>query len=301
MDNQPQSRWREHLDKALFCPERYSHWVIYWAIVGVIVLSVFEFAAASQYPEYQEGWSHVRSWFHVGIVAFFTVEILLRIIARPRPRDYLLRWEGLVDLSAILPALLAPVLPIGTFDSAWLRALRIIRLLRVASLLRHAKTTKNEHLEVLARLAPFFAIGLAAKAIFLFLEDAGYWPRIEGLETVMTVVGFAIGILLSTRLATVHSRIYTFDERIEHLTGSVEAARPYVSDERNLHRWLQKIYCIVASGGTERGFDDASNELAESEGHHIPPPVYNAMQQNAHFIVHRVRTRTPRVYMSRPD
>lgn len=290
------SGWRERLDRALFRPESRREWMVYWGFITLIVFSVFEFAAATQYEEYRQEWTTVRLWLHGVLVTIFTIEIVLRVIARPSPRQYLFRWEGLVDLAAVLPALFAFVLPFAAYDSAWLRALRLLRLLRIAKLLQHVKTAGNEHLEILARLAPYFAIGLAAKTVFLFLEYVGYWPRIEGLEIVMTVIGFAIGILLSTRLATVHGRTYTFDERVEHLTGSVEAARPYVTDDRNLFVWLRKIYDIVASGGTERGFDEANEKLLRSEGGNIPGPIYNALHQNAQFLVHRVRTRTPRVY-----
>lgn len=216
-------------------------WVIYWIIVVLIFLPVLAIAVSAQYPGFYEEYWFVFEWFFVGIACLFLAEMALRIVARPWPRDYLLTWEGVVDLVAVIPAFIALFLPFSPGTTAWVRSLRLLRLIRLASLLRETARAKSEHLQILARLAPFFALAFALKAVLLFLEGRGLWPRIEGLETIITIIGFSIGILLSTRLATVHGRIYTFDERIEHLAGLVEAAKAHSPDPKKLIDWLEKF------------------------------------------------------------
>lgn len=294
----PRLTLRQQLEHALFNPVRTWQWIVYWTIIALIFASVLELAILAQYPEVHAG-RHDWFWiFNVAVLGIFGLEILLRIIARPRPKDYLFTWQGLVDLLAIIPAaitLVGPV-PLSVADSLWLRTLRVIRLLRVAKLLQHVRRVQNEHLAVLARLAPYFAMGVALKATILYLEGLGYWPEIDGLETVITIIGFAIGILLSTRLGTVHDRIYSFDARVQGMLGSVEAARPYVSSDKILLDWVEDIAAVVMSGGERSGFEEANEKLARGEGDQIPADIYNSMHRDAQFLVHRVRTRTPRVY-----
>jgi hypothetical protein len=140
-----------------------------------------------------------------------------------------------------------------------------------------------------------FAGALAVKTGMLFLEGIGYWPSITGLETIITVVGFAIGILLSSRLATVHSRIYGFDQSIQSLVGSVEAARAH-TDSEILLEWLKQIHASIVSGGEDQGFSHWNKRLREEVAESIPASIYNGMQREAFYVLHRVRTRTPRVY-----
>lgn len=286
---------RRWLDRALFEPRTRGQWIVYWLIIAAILSTTVELAVLSQYSDTYAD----NQWFfrasNVFLIAFFTLELLLRLICRPRPREYLFTWQGIIDLVVLIPAWASLIFPISLVSLLWVRVLRLLRLVKAAALLKHAKRGNREHLAVLSRLAPLFASAIALKTGMLFLEGIGYWPRITGLETIITVVGFAIGILLSSRLATVHSRIYGFDQAIQSLTGSVEAARAY-ADSRLLLKWLKEIHEIIISGGEDQGFSHWNKELREEAGGVIPAPIYNAMQRDALYVLHRVRTRTPRVY-----
>jgi len=65
------------------------------------------------------------------IVAIFTFEYLLRMIAAGNPFTFIFSYQGLIDLVAVAPFY------IGGFDARWLRALRLLRLLRVLKLQTH--------------------------------------------------------------------------------------------------------------------------------------------------------------------
>lgn len=65
------------------------------------------------------------------VVAVFSLEYLLRIVAAPHKLAFIVSFSGLVDLLAIAPFFLAG------FDARWLRTLRLLRLLRVLKLQTH--------------------------------------------------------------------------------------------------------------------------------------------------------------------
>ena len=62
------------------------------------------------------------------VVAVFTLEYLLRIVAAREKLKYILSFQGAVDLLSIAPFYLAG------FDTRWLRTLRLLRLVRVLKL-----------------------------------------------------------------------------------------------------------------------------------------------------------------------
>ena len=98
-------------------------------ILTLIVLSVVSVGleALSGLP----GWaSEALRISEIVIVAIFSFEYLLRIIAAPRKLAFIFSFYGLVDLLSIAPFFLAGL------DLRYLRALRILRVLRVLKLQR---------------------------------------------------------------------------------------------------------------------------------------------------------------------
>jgi phosphoserine phosphatase RsbU/P len=79
------------------------------------------------------------------VVAVFSFEYLLRIVAAREKIAFILSFHGLVDLLAIAPFFLAGL------DARWLRVLRLLRLLRVLKLQTHIlETTVAERTRELA-------------------------------------------------------------------------------------------------------------------------------------------------------
>jgi serine phosphatase RsbU (regulator of sigma subunit) len=78
--------------------------------------------------------SWAQSALRVGevlVVAVFSFEYLLRIVAAPQKLKFIFSFQGLVDLVSIAPFYLAAI------DTRWLRMLRMLRLLRVLKLRTH--------------------------------------------------------------------------------------------------------------------------------------------------------------------
>ncbi len=99
-------------------------------ILGLIVLSV-----ASVGIEVIPG---LPSWaekaLYIGeivVIAVFTLEYLLRLVAAEKRMQFVLSFQGLVDLLSIAPFYLVGL------DARWLRALRMLRLVRLLKLQTH--------------------------------------------------------------------------------------------------------------------------------------------------------------------
>lgn len=96
-------------------------------ILALIVLSVASVIveATPGLPEWARRLLHVTE---IVVVAVFSFEYLLRVVAATRIRAFVFSFQGLVDLISIAPFFLAGV------DTRAVRALRLLRLLRVLKL-----------------------------------------------------------------------------------------------------------------------------------------------------------------------
>jgi phosphoserine phosphatase RsbU/P len=106
-------------------------------ILGLIIFSVASIGIES-IPGLPEWALSALRVAEIVVVAVFTFEYLLRIIAAPNKFAFLFSYQGLIDLLAIAPFYL-----VG-FDARWLRALRLLRLLRVLKLQTHILETVVE-------------------------------------------------------------------------------------------------------------------------------------------------------------
>lgn len=99
-------------------------------ILGLIIFSVASIGVESipDLPEWVLRALHITE---VIVVAVFTFEYLLRIVAAPSKLAFIFSYQGLIDLLAIAPFYLTGL------DVRWLRALRLLRLLRVLKLQTH--------------------------------------------------------------------------------------------------------------------------------------------------------------------
>ena len=113
-------------------------------ILGLIVLSVASIGVEA-IPGLPDWATHALHIEEITVVAVFSLEYLLRIVAAREKFAFIFSFRGLVDLLAIAPFFL------GGFDTRWLRVLRLLRLLRVLKLQTHIlETTVAERTRELA-------------------------------------------------------------------------------------------------------------------------------------------------------
>ena len=99
-------------------------------ILALVIFSIVSIGVDS-IPGLPEWVTRALRVAEIVIVAIFTFEYLLRIVAAQNKLAFIFSYQGLVDLLAIAPFYL-----LG-FDARWLRALRLLRLLRVLKLQTH--------------------------------------------------------------------------------------------------------------------------------------------------------------------
>jgi phosphoserine phosphatase RsbU/P len=99
-------------------------------ILGLIIFSVASVGVES-IPDLPQWVQRVLHIAEILVVAVFSFEYLLRIVAAKNKLAFIFSYQGLIDLLAI-----APFYATG-FDARWLRALRLLRLVRVLKLQTH--------------------------------------------------------------------------------------------------------------------------------------------------------------------
>jgi sigma-B regulation protein RsbU (phosphoserine phosphatase) len=99
-------------------------------ILALIILSVASIGVA-EIPGLPDWALRALRASEIVIVAVFTFEYALRMVAAGNPFTFIFSYQGLIDLVAVAPFYL------GGFDARWLRALRLLRLLRVLKLQTH--------------------------------------------------------------------------------------------------------------------------------------------------------------------
>jgi sigma-B regulation protein RsbU (phosphoserine phosphatase) len=106
-------------------------------ILGLIIFSVASIGIESipGLPEWALSALHVAE---IVVVAVFTFEYVMRLIAAKNKFAFIFSYQGLIDLLAIAPFYLVGL------DARWLRALRLLRLLRVLKLQTHILETVVE-------------------------------------------------------------------------------------------------------------------------------------------------------------
>jgi sigma-B regulation protein RsbU (phosphoserine phosphatase) len=99
-------------------------------ILTLIVLSVAS-VGVEAIPGLPDWATRALRFGEIVVVAVFSLEYLLRVVAAREKLKFILSFQGLVDLLAIAPFYLAG------FDTRWLRTFRLLRLLRVLKLQTH--------------------------------------------------------------------------------------------------------------------------------------------------------------------
>lgn len=150
----------------------------------------------------------------VVIVAFFTIEYILRIATSPRKRSYIFSFHGIIDLVAILPFYLS----IG-FDLRSARALRLFRIFRILKLARYndamarfGKAVSYAKEEVMIFLfATLILLYLSAVGIYYFEHQA----QPENFGSIIHSLWWALATLSTVGYGdaypmTVGGKLFTF-------------------------------------------------------------------------------------------
>lgn len=277
--------YQEWLRDAFGAPKTRGQIIVTLISMGAVIMSIFHIAFTSEHPDAVHEYVATIDAIEWGFTIFFTIEIALRIFSRPR--EYLLSPFGIIDILAVAPTWLSLFMT-GLPNLNWLRALRLIRLLRIVEVIRRTPGAVAGGYGLLLQLAPFMAYAFILKTVIVILEGAGLWFEIPGLTLTISVIGFAIGVLLSTRLGTVQGRMYDFEVGVAKLAATVRIIRGSVPDVNLINRFT---LCLQRYSQGECDYEEpqrALERIAEAGPGSVGAPIWVNFHQTAQFAVERL-------------
>ena len=162
--------------------------VVDLVLMGLIIASVVTVILESV-QSIEDRYTDALYWFEVFTIAVFSVEYMLRVwscVESPGPDDqsdfktrlrFVFSFHAIVDLLAILPFYLLTFGLVGSFDMRFLRAVRLLRVLkltRYSAALNMLILTINQNGRALAAafLILITVMLLAASGMYYFERDA---------------------------------------------------------------------------------------------------------------------------------
>lgn len=262
--------------------------LIYLTVILVIVQERF----SDIYLPYKSEFSFVENF----ILFIFFIELIIRIVFTKDRFGYIFSFYGLIDILAVVPGMLAFVLPIP-LDSTWLRVFRIFRMARVLKTLGKARGNG-----IIGKVVPYVAIAIGYKGVLIIFESYEWWPEISNIGFVISVVGFSLAVLLGTKLNVTNGRIFQIEDAVCRIVGSMRDMQSVDIIRPAMKQWSLLLYNTLThpQDGKSKAVDkmrletDIFEEVLEKND--IGGPNTAGFHRDVSFLLHRVLARTPVVY-----
>ncbi len=139
--NSDVSGWREH-----FVAIR-SNKIFEMVVITIIILSAMMIGASTY--DIAPHWMNVLKGFDVAVTAFFLIELLIRMAAEPRLRDFFKKGWNIFDFIIVT----ASLIPIDESELVLLaRLLRIFRMLRLVSMVPEMRILMDALVKAIPRI-----------------------------------------------------------------------------------------------------------------------------------------------------
>jgi len=288
--------------------------LIHYFIILLIILSAGLMILEYGYPTVYEPYSFYLDNFEWFILGVFTVEYLLRFIGAPKKLKFIFNFYNLIDLFAIVP---------GYFRiaaTAGLRSLRLLRLLRLARVFRVFKIFRYNTIigklfifkhTVLEKIFPLLTIFTVIKLCVFFLETNGWWLKDYSLDTVFTVVGFALGIILSQKIGTAYGKFIIIEDSVTRIHGYMLSLNSVFKEfsrsgaaSKVAKNWVVIFYDILLRKKKKDEFYKINTALYK-EVHKVVSSapnyaqmlqIYAKINEDASFLLNRMDALTPVTY-----
>lgn len=185
-------------------------------------------------------------WFEYFVLGVFTAEFAVRLWASPSKSDFLKDKYNFIDFLAIAPFYF------GLHSLVVLRTLRLLRLFKLIKFF--SEETRFNVFQVrgtiLEKISPLLITFLIAKIIIWILEVNSFWFRLENLELLFTIIGFALGIILSQKIGTTYGKYLELERGLFEIHGKLLSLKIFLNS-------IKKDFGIYASRRWLKGFLDA--------------------------------------------
>lgn len=257
-----------------------------------VILVIVQERFSDTYLIYQDEVNFVENL----ILFVFAAELIARLVFVKDKFRYVFSFYGAVDILAVVPGILAFMLPIP-LDSAWLRVFRIFRITRVLKMLGKKKGNG-----VIGKVMPYVAIAVGYKGVLIVFEGYSWWPEIENMNTAVSVIGFSLAVLLGTKLNVVSNRIFQIEDAVCRIVGSMRDMQAVDGIRPSMFNWSDLLYktLIHPKQGKDKAVNkmrietDALEEVLESNG--VGGPNTAGFHRDVSFLLHRVLATTPVAY-----
>ena len=147
---------------------------IFHDLLALIILGSIVLVALETVPSISARYEQLFFYADIFVVAFFSIEYLLRIATAKKPLSYVFSGMGIIDFIAIVPSFILFGMP---NSSATLRLLRVIRAVRILRLLRVVRLVrffgknkkKEDRVEKAEELLPFVNLEIYFFALFIII------------------------------------------------------------------------------------------------------------------------------------
>lgn len=267
-------------------------------IMALIYLSVLIVVIEAEFPKFFNEYVAYFSYSEYVILTVFTLELLLRMAVGNRPLRYLTSFYGVVDLISVLPGLVS-LFFVGMDNTVWARIFKIFRIMRIFKAIRTLEFLDG----ITARVIPYIAFTIALKGVMVMLESNSWWPEIKNISTFIAVVGFALAVLMGTKLSVVNGRIYQIEDAVCRIVGSLRDLHFNKSiDKTMLHDWSTELERTLKFKRGEKHLQvkkmRQKTDLLEKhfETVNIGGPNTAGFHRDVAYLLHRVVAKTPLVY-----
>ena len=249
------------------------------------------------------------------IVAIFTIEYVLRLATAPQKIKFIRHPLNIVDFLAIAPAYIELFLPIFVNTSG----LRIIRLLRLSRILRLLKFFKYGRFfkkifrwqgTIMQAISHIIILFLFLKGIIWTLEYFNFWIRDASLGELFAIIGFALGIILSQKIASSYDKFLQVEDHVVQIYSTLKSLAIILNEAqaglgtKACYKWAEKFFSLVKRPETFNADINKNNlELYQDikKIENTPSEIailYTDLCRDADFCLSKKNRLTPRAYDS---
>lgn len=284
-------------EKMLDCPETEKQKSYSYFVIFLVFLSIAQLVFNIQFPELYTEYELSMTAIEVIIVSVFTFDYLLRIIVTKEKVKYITSFYGVADLVSILPFYFG-LLGYSEINATWLRFVKLTRLIRFAKVFRAQGVFGG----ITGKTLPYIALAIALKGISVMFEVQPWWPKLDNISIIIGVVGFALAILLGTKLNVVNTRIYAIEDAVCRIVGSMRDMQYQSGIKEDLLNWSIRLEETLKSPYESkkeltrlmRNETNILEKILEDRG--IGGPTTSAFHRDVAYLLHRVTASSPVAY-----
>ena len=261
-------------------------------IIATILTLVAELRFSPAYSEYLEYFTKIELF----ALAFFSVDFLARIIFYTRRAKYLFSFYGIIDLLTVGIGILSLIFPVFAGSSV-LRVFRVFRFARILKL-RHGN---NVFKGVSGIALPYVISAMAFKMAVLAIEVLPWFPDVDGISIIVSVIGFILAILLGTKLNIANVRLHSVEDAICRIVGALRILDKYQTIKSELLSWSKEFEAsLIDVADRQRAAEKmrirTDKLLASLHSHSISGPNVATFARDISYVLHRSNANTNNTY-----